>query len=180
MILLLLLSLSCFISFFRSLTAWVDGEPSLLLSCCLVHPLRGCGIIDESRTETADRVAKVPDRLLIVIRSWLCQSYHKLLRLPWRICFCCASVCLLFLSALGLTLFICSMVSFSRSLYYSIVSATPPAGGARHFFLIIFPFSFDIFSRFFVSLVFSLCFDRMHTFSLVECIRCARRTPYLV
>ena len=36
----------------------VDDEPALLLSYCLTHPLRGWGIVDGCRTETADRVAR--------------------------------------------------------------------------------------------------------------------------
>ena len=37
--------------------AWVDDQPALFISCCLTHPLRGWGMVDESWTETADRVA---------------------------------------------------------------------------------------------------------------------------
>ena len=44
--------------FERSIVAWVDDEPALLVRYCLTHPLRGWGIVDERRTETADRVAR--------------------------------------------------------------------------------------------------------------------------
>ena len=44
--------------------AWVNDEPAWLVSYCLTHPLRRWGTVDESRTEMADRVAKVPDRLV--------------------------------------------------------------------------------------------------------------------
>ena len=37
--------------------AWVDDEPALLVSNCLTHPLRGWGVVDGNRTDTADRVA---------------------------------------------------------------------------------------------------------------------------
>ena len=37
--------------------AWVGGEPVLLVSYCLTRPLRGWGIVDERRSETADGVA---------------------------------------------------------------------------------------------------------------------------
>ena len=38
--------------------AWVDDEPALLVSYSLTHPLQVWGIVDECRTETADRVAR--------------------------------------------------------------------------------------------------------------------------
>ena len=39
--------------------AWVDDDLALLDLHCLTHPFRGrWGIADESRTETADRVAR--------------------------------------------------------------------------------------------------------------------------
>ena len=43
-----------------NLVAWVpgDGEPALLVSHCLTHPVRGWGMVAERRTETADRVAR--------------------------------------------------------------------------------------------------------------------------
>ena len=41
----------------RRLVAWVDDEPALNVSGCQAHPLRGGVIVDERKTETADRVA---------------------------------------------------------------------------------------------------------------------------
>ena len=46
------------VPYHRSLLVWVDDEPALLVSHCLTHPLRGWGMVDDSRTETADRVAR--------------------------------------------------------------------------------------------------------------------------
>ena len=42
----------------KSLVAWVDDEPALLVSYRLTHPLREWGVVDERRMETADRVAR--------------------------------------------------------------------------------------------------------------------------
>ena len=38
--------------------ALVGDELALLVSFRLTHPLRGCGIVDERRTEKVDRVAR--------------------------------------------------------------------------------------------------------------------------
>ena len=37
---------------------WVNDEPALFVSYCLTHTLHGPGMVDGSRTETADRVAR--------------------------------------------------------------------------------------------------------------------------
>ena len=82
----------------------VDDEPALLLSYCLTHPLRGWGIVDGCRTETADRVARYktdeheePLAMLLV---------PQIAAVPWRKLG--AAVCLSFALILSLPLFICS------------------------------------------------------------------------
>ena len=59
--------------------AWANDEPASLVSYCLTHLLRGWGIDDGRRTQTADRVARCKTRL--VVNTWLCYSYHKRPRL---------------------------------------------------------------------------------------------------
>ena len=85
-------------------------------------------VVDESRKETADRVAK--HQTDHVGRTCLCYSYHKLLQLPLRCFFCFASVFLSFPFALGRILFILLLYGF-------VLSVTSP-GGARHLFVFIY------------------------------------------
>ena len=54
--------LLCLLFFFVvvkiSLVSWVDDEPVSFALYRLTSPLRGWGTVDESRKETADRVAR--------------------------------------------------------------------------------------------------------------------------
>ena len=102
-------------------------------------------MVDESRKETADRVARYQTDY-VVGRTCLSYSYHKLLRLCRR-CLWCASVSLFFPSALGHILFM---------LQYFVLSVTFPRGGYISFFCIYS--GFICFFCFFVPFVF-LPFD---------------------
>ena len=66
--------------------------------------------VDESRKETADRVARYQTDY--VGRTCLCYSYHKPLRLP-RMCFCWASVFLSFPFTLGRIMFMLYLIIFN-------------------------------------------------------------------
>ena len=76
---------------------------------------------------------KVPDRLLVVGRTWLCYSYHKLLRLPGG---CFLSLVLLCFGLPGisrLNLFIFNFVYFVPLARSVLLSATSPTGAWRVF-----------------------------------------------
>ena len=163
--------LFCFFLFLSSIdepcessrVAWVDVEPAF---ACFVPGIvwrRGAG--HSWRTQDGDgrQGSKVWGGL--VGRTWLCYSYHKLLRLPggWFV----LRLACHFPLVLSLTLLITSRVLFF-SLFFSSVCHIP-CGKARQFFLLCFPFSLLIC---FLSFCFSL-------FSLVHrmCMSCL---PYPV
>ena len=120
--------------------AWVDDEPALLASYFVWR--RGAG--HSWRTQDADgrQYSKVPSGLpgiiLLVGRTWLCYSYHKLLRLPWgsfalRFAYYFPLVCslTLFISRVLLILF------FTLARFFSSVGHIP-CGEARRFFSLFF------------------------------------------
>ena len=59
-----------FLSLRKESVAWVGDESALLVLCCLTHPLRGWGYVNESKG------SKVPDRPVVY------ATHRKLLRLP--------------------------------------------------------------------------------------------------
>ena len=113
----------------RSCVAWVDDEPALL--CFVLFDASSPGVGDIWRTQDGDgrQGSKMPDQL--VGKTWLCYSYHKLLRLRVpRGCFVLWFACsfpLLGSPYYVYTIFrylVCVFFTLNRSFYPSTSSKT--------------------------------------------------------
>ena len=143
-----------FLSLRKESVAWVGDESALLVLCCLTHPLRGWGYVNESKG------SKVPDRPVVY------ATHRKLLRLPGECFVLCFGLPVISLFSLVVATILLCVYVVVLFLYRLVLYCLPhpPHGGARHLFV-----SFGLFF-FFFSFVFSL-FDRMCMSSLSYPVR---------